>query len=162
MSLSVFQFTPLCERLRTALIWFVLCSSYFNSRLSARGYHGQEDIYAETYYFNSRLSARGYSNVDYGSLAEGEFQFTPLCERLQQKQTIYSCISAQFLFNQFTLLYSFNYSLIKQQSSLHLYNFILRQSPEVLCMGYIRASSQNSNGSPASTFSFFPIESILL
>ena len=121
MSLSVFQFTPLCERLRTALIWFVLCSSYFNSR----------------------LSARGYSNVDYGSLAEGEFQFTPLCERLpqhlgqlyhlwqisihaslreatimdyssafpplfqftplcerlQQKQTIYSCISAQFLFN---------------------------------------------------------------
>ena len=84
MSLSVVQFTPLCERLRTALIWFVLCSSYFNSRLSARGYHGQEDIYAETYYFNSRLSARGYSNVDYGSLAEGEFQFTPLCERLPQ------------------------------------------------------------------------------
>ena len=111
---SQFQFTPLCERLRQRLA-VLRRSVNFNSRLSARGYSRITVMRMLFRYFNSRLSARGYNtgtgirsvkrNFNSRLSARGYlpertrsqiqlFQFTPLCERLQQKQTIYSCISA--------------------------------------------------------------------
>ena len=111
----IFQFTPLCERLHrfisgTVAVLISIHASLREATLAdryAKIWHnisihaslreatiwvcqseeGRED-------FNSRLSARGYKTETSQQTRLILFQFTPLCERLQQKQTIYSCISA--------------------------------------------------------------------
>ena len=88
---------------------------YFNSRLSARGYHASRTI-SSSIFISIHASLREATNRRpitlngghisiHASLREATimfqimysvhiFQFTPLCERLQQKQPIYSCILA--------------------------------------------------------------------
>ena len=112
------------------------------------------------------------------------FQFTPLREGLPCAFTIDSQLLVyfnsrpcergfskkhQFFYPSFAVFYSlitFSQNQFFQFPSLIsidliFVQFSLRRSPKFLCMGNICARFYNNKGSPASTFNFFPIESIL-
>ena len=90
---TLFQFTPLCERLLFPAFLSLLLF-YFNSRLSARGYVLPVMKLLFWWIFQFTPLCERLPGSAQRSSVQHLFQFTPLCERLQQKQTIYSCISA--------------------------------------------------------------------
>ena len=133
-----FQFTPLREGLRH------LCRSCryrddFNSRPCERGFSTNPGNMPLITYFNSRPCERGFSK-------KHQFFYPSFA-------VFYSLITfSQNQFFQFPSLISIDLIFVQ---------FSLRRSPKFLCMGNICARFYNNKGSPASTFNFFPIESIL-
>ena len=91
---SLFQFTPLCERLQRIALLQHSRRFYFNSRLSARGYIQNHSAMSCQKLFQFTPLCERLPVLMEKQISPYRFQFTPLCERLQQKQTIYSCISA--------------------------------------------------------------------
>ena len=100
--MCIFQFTPLCERLHINKVAYDFTKLFQFTPLCERLHHGQTGCFFSSY-FNSRLSARGYVITPYASgsavisihaslreateyriwyKSENRFQFTPLCERL--------------------------------------------------------------------------------
>ena len=101
---SLFQFTPLCERLHYTRLEYhrfvefqftPLCERLLNSSASTQyRFLFQFTPLCERLqlcfcssglklYFNSRLSARGYQSALLTTAMASQFQFTPLCERLR-------------------------------------------------------------------------------
>ena len=180
-AIAVFQFTPLREGLLHALVG-ISHAFYFNSRPCERGFVYQFSPYDFLFNFNSRPCERGFRFIR-NIFTRYRFQFTPLREGLRvrrRKPAFRSHFNSrpcergfskkhQFFYPSFAVFYSlitFSQNQFFQFPSLIsidliFVQFSLRRSPKFLCMGNICARFYNNKGSPASTFNFFPIESIL-
>ena len=157
--LELFQFTPLREGLLNfALI--EMSAIYFNSRPCERGFHNSWVGKWMTEFQFTPLR-EGLLNLRNAVFLEFHFNSRP-CERGFSKKH-------QFFYPSFAVFYSlitFSQNQFFQFPSLIsidliFVQFSLRRSPKFLCMGNICARFYNNKGSPASTFNFFPIESIL-
>ena len=64
--MCIFQFTPLCERLHINKVAYDFTKLFQFTPLCERLHHGQTGCFFSSY-FNSRLSARGYVITPYAS-----------------------------------------------------------------------------------------------
>lgn len=116
---------------------------------------------SNTYRTQCRPCERGFEVQLQAYPVNTDFNSRP-CERGFSKKHQFSYLS-------FAVFYSLNtfsqnkFFQIPDLISIGLIfvHFSLRRSPGILCMGNICARFYNNKGSPASTFNFFPIESIL-